>query len=391
MFYIGIDIASQKHDCCILSPIGKELASFTFLNNAEGFRLLLSKIPSLPEETKIGLEATGIYGLNLHSFLRRKGFDIITINPLIIKNRRSGTTLRKTKTDKSDARFLAETLMREDFQPDQDIVYHIQKLKSLSRSRFHFVQNRSSLKNQVRAILTITFPEFSTFFSDIFGTSALSLLKLYPTAKCFSEADPEELAELLRKSSRGRFGREKVQALCSAAASSVGTHSAAKALELPMLLEQIDLLDKQIKRFEMEIEVILTQTDTVLLTIPGIGPVLGSLILGEIGDIHRFANAGKLLAFAGLEPSVYQSGKFTPASGSMVKRGSPYLRWALIQAAKYAAKFDPTFAAYLTKKRNEGKHYNVAISHLAKKLVRVIFSILKNNSPYSVNYTPLST
>lgn len=391
MFYIGIDIASQKHDCCILSPIGKELAFFTFLNNAEGFDMLLSKIPSTPENTKIGLEATGIYGLNLTSFLRRKGFDIITINPLIIKNRRSGTTLRKTKTDKSDARFLAETLIREDFQPDPDSVYHIQELKSLSRSRFHFVQNRSALKNQVKAIITVVFPEFTNFFSDVFGVSALTILKQYPTARSFSNVDPDMIADLLRKSSRGRFGRDKAVALCNAAASSIGSCSAAKALELPMLLERIELLDKQIKIFEAEIEAVLKRIDSVLLSVPGIGPVLAGLILGEIGDIARFANPGKLLAFAGLEPSVYQSGKFTPASGPMVKRGSPYLRWALTQAARYAAKFDPTFSLYLEKKRSEGKHYNVAISHLAKKLVRIIFAILKNNSPYSAYYTPIST
>lgn len=384
MFYVGIDVASEKHDCCILNEKKKIIQSFSFSNSSSGFAALLTSLEKLPAgEIKIGLEATGIYSENLSVFLRRKGFDVTTINPLLIKKHQCATTLRKTKTDKADAKGIALFIAEEGFQPDLDVSYHIQELKSLTRARFSLVQNRSALKNKVKRLITLLFPELLSEFSDIFGVSALALLKQYPSAAKLAACHTDTLAALLRKSSRGRFGKAKAEHLKLLAKNSIGNHSNARVLELRMLLEQIELFSEQIQTYDREIKIIMDQIDSPILSIPGIGYTLGAIIVAEIGNINRFASPAKLLAFAGLEPSIYESGKFVPKSGRMVKRGSPILRWALLQAAGSVVKYSSTFAFYHSKKLNEGKSATVARSHVAKKLVRIVYSLLTHSSAFS--------
>ena len=384
MFYVGLDVASEKHDCCILNEKKRILRSFSISNSAAGFDSLLSALAELSsDEIKIGLEATGIYSENLSVFLRRKGFDVTTINPLLIKKHQCATTLRKTKTDKADAKGIALFVAEEGFQPDLPVSYHIQELKSLSRARFSVVQDRSALKNKVKRLVALLFPELLGEFSDIFGNSAAALLKQYPSAARLAACHCDTLAALLRKTSRGRFGRAKAEHLRQLAQNSIGNHSSAKAMELRMLLKRIDLLSEQIAEYDREIKIIMDKIDSPILSIPGISYTLGAIIVAEIGDIRRFSSPAKLLAFAGLEPSVYQSGKFVPTSGKMVKRGSPFLRWALLQAAGYAPNYSSTFALYRSKKAAEGKPAPVVRSHVAKKLVRIIHSLLTHSAAFS--------
>lgn len=388
MFYVGIDVASEKHDCCILNEKKKIIRSFSFLNSPDGFQSLLSALSGIqPDEIKIGLEATGIYSENLSVFLRRKGFNVTTINPLLLKKHQCATTLRKTKTDKADAKGIALFIAEEGFQPDLPVSYHIQELKSLTRARFSFVQDRSALKNKVKRLVVLLFPELLEQFSDIFGASATALLKQYPSAEKLAACHTDALAALLRKSSRGRFGRAKAAYLKQLAKCSIGNHSPARVMELKMLLARIDLLSEQIKDYDKQIKIIMDELDSPVLTIPGIGYTLGATIIAEVGNISRFSSPAKLLAFAGLEPSIYQSGKFVPASGRMVKRGSPFLRWALLQAAGYVPNYSSTFALYREKKLSEGKSAAVARSHVAKKLVRVIHSLMTHSTAFSDQLT----
>lgn len=381
MFYVGLDVASEKHDCCILNEKKRILQSFSISNSSVGFDSLLVALAEFSsDEVKIGLEATGIYSENLSVFLRRKGFDVTTINPLLIKKHRCATTLRKTKTDKADAKGIALFIAEEGFQPDLPISYHIQELKSLTRARFSVVQDRSALKNKVKRLVVLLFPELLGEFTDIFGSSATALLKQYPSAAKLAACHCDTLAALLRKTSRGRFGRAKAEHLKQLAQNSVGNHSAARAMELRMLLKRIDLLSEQIDEYDSQIKVIMGQIDSPILSIPGIGYTLGAII---IANISRFSSPAKLLAFAGLEPSIYQSGKFIPTSGKMVKRGSPFLRWALLQAAGYAPNYSSTFALYRAKKIAEGKPTAVVRSHVAKKLVRIIYSLLTHSTAFS--------
>lgn len=384
MFFVGIDVSSAKHDCCILDSSRKPIRSFMILNNRKGFSGLSAVLTELaaPEDIKIGLEATGIYGDNLANFLRRKGYNVCTINPLLCKKHQSATTLRKTKNDRSDAKNIALIVASEDLQPDQPLSYHIVELKSLSRARFLTVKDRSSLKNKVKRFVTVLFPELLDVFTDLFGASGMALMMRYPSAKALAACNLDTLTELLRTASRGRFGREKAEALRKLAKESIGTFSDSAVFQLRLLLKRIELLNTQIEMYDDEIRRLMDQLDSPILSVPGIGYTLGAMILSEIGDIKRFSSPAKLLAFAGLEPSVYQSGKFNPASGKMVKRGSPFLRWALLQVATYAPAFSITFAAYYDKKRLEGKSPSVAHSHVAKKLVRVIFALLSKNASF---------
>lgn len=382
--YYGIDVASQKHNCCVLDEKERVLYEFSFQNDKEGFSQLLYHLnhPTLPSNAKrnIGLEATGVYGENLTEFLRRNGYEVTTFNPLSVKKQLTATTLRKTKTDKSDAKFLAVMLARGNYEPDAPTLYHISELKSLSRKRFSLVKSRSGAKNTAKALLSKLFPEYLKIFTDTFGTTSMALLAKYPSAKAIAACRPSSLSKLLNENSRGRFDMDKAKEIITIAKNSIGKYSAADALALSMTLEEIEFYTRQIKRIEQEIHLIFVEHPSPVLSIPGIGDVIGAIIVSEIGNINRFSNPNKLLAFAGLEPSIYQSGNFTASSGSMVKRGSTYLRWALIMAARLVPRYSSTFRDYFDKKSAEGKHFNVATSHVAKKLVRVIFSLEKNNS-----------
>ena len=384
MFFVGIDVSSAKHDCCILDSSRKPIRSFMILNNRKGFSGLSAVLTELaaPEDIKIGLEATGIYGDNLANFLRRKGYNVCTINPLLCKKHQSATTLRKTKNDRSDAKNIALIVASEDLQPDQPLSYHIVELKSLSRARFLTVKDRSSLKNKVKRFVTVLFPELLDVFTDLFGASGMALMMRYPSAKALAACNLDTLTELLKTASRGRFGRERAEALRKLAKESIGSFSESAVFQLRLLLKRIELLNAQVEMYDDEIRRLMDLLDSPILSVPGIGYTLGAMILSEIGDIKRISSPAKLLAFAGLEPSVYQSGKFNPASGKMVKRGSPFLRWALLQVATYAPASSVTFAAYYVKKRSEGKSPSVAHSHVAKKLVRVIFSLLSRNTSF---------
>lgn len=393
MIYLGIDVASEKHDCCILNQKKQVLSAFSFGNSAEGFDTLLRKAKQFdsPENMRVGLEATGIYGTNLTEFLRRNGIQVTTLNPLLIKNSIKGTTLRKTKTDKTDAKHIASFLVQEAPQPDLPVSYHNSELKSLVRLRFKTVQERSRSEIQAKGVLEVLFPEFKLYFSDVFGSAASAVLCKYPSAKALSSARIDTLSSLIRTASRGRCGRAKAEALKSAAKNSIGTCSPAMEFKLKMLFERIQLYSKQIAALEAEIKRIMIEIDSPITSIPGISWTLGALILAEIGNINKFSNPAQLLSFAGLEPSINDSGKAVGSGGTMVKRGSPYLRWALLQAARTVPRFSVTFALYFQKKQAEHKHFCVAASHCAKKLIRVIFSILNKNTNFIDNYSFATT
>lgn len=392
MIYVGIDIAAEKHTCCVLSEKSKVMQEFSFENTITGFEKLLTILQgmAIPSETKIGLESTGVYGNTLCAFLRRNGFEIQIFNALLIKKSIQSTTLRKTKTDKADARFLAWYLTQALSQPDSSVSYHISELKSLCRGRFTLLQQRSKAKTQVKTLLVQLFPEYMSFFSSVFGAASTSVLKEYPSASAIAKSNVSDIASILNKASRRRFGEEKAAQLVELAKQSVGINSAALEIELQFLLAQIDLITQNIQKFEAKIKSIMKELKSPITSIPGVGLVLGATILAEIGDISAFATPAKLLAFAGMDPSVCQSGSSVSSPGRMVKRGSKYLRWALGLASRSVSRYAPVFHDYLQKKLSEGKHYNVACSHVAKKLTRVIFAILKNNSLYSPFYSSLT-
>ena len=389
MVCVGIDVAKDKHDCFIISSEGEILADvFTIPNNAEGFDTLLQAIrrSTRPEDKiKVGLEATGHYSYNHLAFLLDKGLPTYVINPLHTNLYRKSLSLRKTKTDRVDARTIAAMLMSDvDLKSYTDTVYHNEELKSLTRYRFDKVRERAKLKQSVSRLVTILFPELEKLVSSLHSASVYALLSEFPGVKQISSTHMTHLKAVLKNASQGRYGQEMAETIRNAARSSVGSVMPAKSLELQHTIRLIRELDAEIEDIETAIQAIVDEMQSPITTIPGMGVRMGAVILAEIGDFSRFDSPDKILAYAGMSPSTYQSGQLSlsGAYSHMEKRGSRYLRYALYNATKHVCHWDPTFAAYLAKKRAEGKHYNVALSHAAKKLVRLIFAMEKSQRPY---------
>lgn len=390
MIYVGIDVAKDKHDAVIVNEEGEILVShFTFSNHADGFNLLLENIKSVSdslENIKIGLEATGHYSYNILGFLTEKGLTTYVLNPLHTNLFRKGLSLRKTKTDKVDAYTIALMIMSKQFLKSySDKSYHNENLKSLTRYRFDLVKQRAKLKTSVSRLVTILFPELEKLVSNLYGKATFELLTVYPNTQAISNTHLTTLTNLLSKASKGRYKQAKAIEIRDAARSSIGSNMPAKSLELKHTIHQIQELSKLIDEVEDQIRVSVDDLTTPILTIPGISYSLASIIISEIGDFNRFDTPDQILAFAGLSPSTYQSGKLDSSYSKMEKRGSKYLRCALFNAAKHVSIWDNTFKAYLAKKRAEGKHYNVAISHVAKKLVRLLFALEKSGQAYNLS------
>lgn len=387
MIYVGIDVSKDKHDCTIVSSDGEVLADvFTIQNNLDGFKLLFQRIKSAaPDLTKVkvGLEATGHYSYNILGFLLDKGLSTYVINPLHTNLFRKSTSLRRTKTDRVDARTIAAMMMSGVVLKSYTAIsYHNEELKSLSRYRFSKVQDRARLKTSVSRLVNILFPELEKLVPTLHIASVYALLAELPGAKQVASCHLTHLTSLLSTASKGHYGRSKAIEIRDAAQRSIGSVMPAKSLELQHTIRLIHELNEEINEIEAAIKQIMDDIASPILTIPGISYRMGAMILGEIGDFSRFSSPDKLLAYAGLSPSTYQSGKLDNAYAHMEKRGSRYLRYALFNAAKYVCLWDNSFAAYLAKKRAEGKHYYVAISHAAKKLIRLIFALQQSAKPY---------
>ena len=387
MIYAGIDVAKDKHDCCILGSDGENLLPiFTIPNNRSGFNEFYEKLFSVSKdvsEIKVGLEATGHYSRNLLGSLIEKGLTTYVINPLHTNLYRKGLSLRKTKTDKVDASSIAMMLMTDrTLKPYSETSYHNEELKSLTRYRFDKVHERSKLKSSLARLVNILFPELEKLVPTLHMNSVYAMLSEFPGAKQIASCHLTRLVHLLSESSKGHYNRNKAIEIREAARSSIGSVMPAKSLELKHTIHLIKVLSEEIDEIETLIREIMDENPSPILSIPGINYRMGAMILAEIGDFTRFSSPDQILAYAGLSPSTYQSGKLANAYPHMEKRGSRYLRYALYNATKYVCIWDPTFAAYLAKKRAEGKHYNVAISHAAKKLVRVICAIQKSGKPY---------
>lgn len=387
MIYVGIDVAKDKHDCCILgSEADKLYPVFTIPNNKAGFDELYEKMFSVTDDKtkiKVGLEATGHYSLNLLGSLIDKGLPTCVINPLHTNLYRKGLSLRKTKTDKVDARSIAEMLVTDKtLKPYTGTSYHSEELKSLTRYRFELVKERAKLKTSVSRLVNILFPELESLVPTLHMNSVYRLLQELPGAYFIASSNLTHLKALLADASKGHYGREKAIEIRETAKSSIGSLMPAKSMELRQTIRRIDTLSSDIKEVEQSIQKIMDECGSPITTIPGIKYRMGAMILAEIGDFARFSNADQVLAYAGLSPSTYQSGQLISSYARMEKRGSKYLRYALFNAAIYASVWDERFRLYLSKKRAEGKHYYVAISHVVKKLVRTIFRMEITHTSY---------
>ena len=381
MYFVGIDISKFKHDCAIIDELGDVItSSWSFNNDCEGFSLFRDLLNALDGEKKIGFESTGHYGHNLKMFLEANNFSFMEFNPLLISRFVRGKSLRKTKTDSLDAQSIAQYLMTVEYKPYPPSFYHMDQLKSLTRFRDSLVRQHSKQLVELTNILDKVFPEFKPFFDRRFSATALYIL-----AHCQS---PEKIAnmnaksyEALRKKSHGKFSMVKFAQLKALAKNTVGRSDdfLLKQMEITMDIE--NQLDAKIDEIETQISECVRGLNPPILTIPGIGELTAAVILSEYGDFRKFENPAQMLSFAGLEPGYYQSGQ-AEHGGHMVKHGSSHLRYALMNACLPLITYEPVFAEYYAKKRAEGKPHRVALTHVAKKLLRVIYTLQTKNIPY---------
>jgi transposase len=383
---VGIDIAKRTHEACFMSQDGQELGKpRRFRNTRDGVRALLEDLQQLSEPATIGLEATGHYWLALHDELARAGHTVQVLNPLQTHAYRK-TTVRKVKSDRKDAWLVADVVRigrgRAAYVPDETIL----QLRELTRFRWGLVDQIGDAKRRLLTILDRVFPEYEALFSDVFIKSSRALLQQATTAAEFAEADLSELTALLKHTSRGRLGKAKAEAVQTAARDSLGLAKlgSVAGFELRALLDQIAFLEQQVVATEQQIETLLASCEQHVTDIKGIGPTLAASLVAEIGDIRRFPRLEALVAYAGIDPSVFSSGEFTATETHMSKRGSPYLRRALWLAAVSASRSNPDLAAYLQRRLDQGKPWGTIMGAIARKLLSRIYVVLKHNRPYEV-------
>ncbi len=377
MIYIGIDISKYKHDCFICSDTGEVIVeNLSFENNQKGFQQFADLLkPYDNSNVHIGLEATGHYGLNLKLFLAENNYTFMEFNPLLVKDFVKSLTLRKTKTDKVDASIICRKLMSVPYKSNSVIFYHNFSIKSLSRLRESLIKQRSKYLVQLTNILDILFPEFKPFFNNHFSSTALFLLKKYGSTKKI--ANMKDFDSIV-KNAHGRFSYSKFTKLKDLAKNTIGKSNETLEYELKLILDLYSNVDTQINSIDKQISTIIKELNPPTLSIPGIGEITCASIISEFGDISKFSNPNQMLSFAGLEPSIIESGTMS-SKGRMVKRGSGHLRYTLMNASMMVITHSHTFYDYYYKKRTEGKCHRVALSHVCKKLIRVIYTLETKN------------
>ena len=387
-YFVGLDLSKFKHDCFIMNEYGEVIRdSFSFENSREGFNTFLNVLKDLDsnQEKRIGFESTGHYGSNLKIFLERNGYSFMEFNPLLVHRFFKSESLRRTKNDKVDAQKISLYLQSREYKPNPNSSYHLNCLKSLTRLRESVIDERSLQLIRITNIMDKIFPEFKPLFGKqgFRSATALYLLENYGTASKMTKmtmASYEKMSSVLRRTiSYAKFCKIK-----ELAKTTVGNEDEILSFELNITLELFKELDKKVEELDNKILIELSYLKSHIASIPGIGEIQAAGILAEIECIDKFDNPGQLAAYAGIEPSENQSGTHD-GGGKMVKHGSPHLRRYLIQSAGNMLIHNPILYEYYLKKRDKGKHHNVAISHVARRLTRIIFYLEKNDTDFDIN------
>lgn len=390
MFYLGIDIAKNTHVASLIDEKGKNIfKGFSFSNSTDGGKSLLEIIKKHVDfsNVTVGMEATGHYWLSIYSFLYDYDFHSIhVINPIQTDGWRKGTEIRKRKNDIIDSVLIADLIRYGDFVETSLSNEDLFSLRNICRMRNYLVQSTGDLKRKIICVLDQVFPEYQSIFSNTFGTTSKQLLLDFSSPADFEELSVDVLTETLKTLSRKKIGQSTAEKLINSAKNSFGITFSRESFtfQLKLLIEQIKFIEGQIQDCETKIKELMKKINSPITTIPGIGIVLGAVILSEFGDINRFDKPSQLVAYAGIDATVSQSGEYEGSHNVMSKRGSPYLRKALFQAALVASNSDPVLKAYYLKKRAEGKHHKTCIGAVARKLCNIIYAVLKNDKPYQV-------
>lgn len=386
MYIVGIDIGKNHHEASIVSPEGKQIGrSLRFATTHKGADSLMSfifkNIGNSP--CVFGMEATGHYWYPIYSFLKAKGYTIYVINPIQSDSLRK-MYIRQTKNDSIDSFLIAEVIRFGQFGTTSMADENILAMRQLCRYRDSVISSRTEIKLRIGTIMEQIFPEYEKQFSSLWVSTSMGILEKYLTPENIENAPIDELFEIIKDKSHNRLTRAKAISIKEAAADTFGIKIAQDAFsfQLKQLIDRMNFLDKQIEALDIEIMKYYEQFDCYLHTIPGIGIIGAATILAEIGDISRFKNSSALVAFAGIDPTVRQSGEFNSTHNHMSKRGSPYLRHAIFLAATTCSFHNSPLNAYYKKKRDQGKHHLTATGAVARKLTTIIYAVLRDSKPY---------
>ena len=386
MYIVGIDIGKNHHEASIVSPEGKQIGrSLRFATTHKGADSLMSfifkNIGNSP--CVFGMEATGHYWYPIYSFLKAKGYTIYVINPIQSDSLRK-MYIRQTKNDSIDSFLIAEVIRFGQFGTTSMADENILAMRQLCRYRDSVISSRTEIKLRIGTIMEQIFPEYEKQFSSLWVSTSMGILEKYLTPENIENAPIDELFEIIKDKSHNRLTKAKAISIKEAAADTFGIKIAQDAFsfQLKQLIDRMNFHDKQIEALDIEIMKYYEQFDCYLHTIPGIGIIGAATILAEIGDISRFKNSSALVAFAGIDPTVRQSGEFNSTHNHMSKRGSPYLRHAIFLAATTCSFHNSPLNAYYKKKRDQGKHHLTATGAVARKLTTVIYAVLRDGKPY---------
>lgn len=401
MIYVGIDVASTKHDCFITNEQGEVYSnSFTIENNYDGFSQLRQAIKDFSKQTNdsnvsVGLESTGHYSQNILMHLIKFDYSVYYINPLFIDGFKKAKTIRKTKTDKLDCQLIASYLQQniDTLEPykSTDVIYD--ELKILTRHRAFLVAERAKVKVNLKRLITIVFPEYINIFSSLCNETSLAILYRFPLPSQISKLEAKDINEYVkRKFPHCRIDYTKFEQIIELAKKTIGSKLSSYSIEIKSLINMINYFCDEIDKIENQIDKYVSEVDSDIFNIPGVSNISGASLLGEIGSISKFKHADQLVAFAGYDPTIYESGKYSSSSGKMAKRGSKYLRTMIWHIALVLTNFDEKYHLYYLKKKAEGLHHNKILGHIGKKFLRLLYSILKNNTKYQKSYQiPLTT
>lgn len=418
-FYLGIDVGKNEHQATLIDADKKIIGkSIRFENNRSSFENLIAQLKdSMPEQTfngkeiAAGMESTGHYWYNLQTFFQSKGLvNISIINP-IETQQLSKKRIRKVKNDKVDSLTIAR-LIADKKNSDVEAVEEnknnnceerpfvkkempadyeekIKKLKKITRFWDKLGRQEKFYKKEIIGLLEVICPEFEKMFSNIFLETPMGIIEKYNDLTELKKEDEKEFIDLVKKKSRGRIKEERGKKILEGIKNSIGieNNDEYSGMQLKMLIESLKLILRQKEEVEKKIKEMSDKFESkkVIATIIGVSEKIAAVAIAEIGDVNRFENADKLTAFAGLDASVYESGDFKRKQGNRIsKRGSKYLRKQLYYAAKVAVVFDPELKKYYERKKAEGKHYNVIVIAVARKILHRIYRVWKDNRAYEV-------
>ncbi|ADC52280.1 MULTISPECIES: IS110 family RNA-guided transposase [Alkalihalophilus] len=401
---IGLDVSKGESQVQAFIDKGKPYRkSFKVSHINEGLESLVQFIEGLTAETgkkpPVILEATGHYQAPIVHYLEERGYLLIVINPLISYKAKS-SSLRKVKTDAADAYLLCELYYKEELEPYKKRGVQLLNLRNLTRQHENITGTLIQTKLQFQAILDQVFPEFRGVFGDLYSVVSLLTLKEFPSSEDILNASDEVLTEKIHGNCKSRslsWASDKAAQIKAAAIRNPFEKAVYQShiLSLGMFINIILQYKEHLSKLESEIDALAQEVEEyeVIKSIPGIGEKIAATIISEIGEIDRFDHPKKLVAFAGVDPSVFESGKFTATKNRITKRGSSRLRHALYMAVRCAIRDcrkkktsdeiiprNKKLREFYDKKRDEGKPFKVAVIACVNKLLHWIYALLKSNT-----------